>query len=94
MKDYLSIGPTPASESCQQLGSPNYDEGMAIEECHKFIKRIREVCGPEKGLSRLVVKRNDHDFGTYYDVNVRFDDEDEEGMDYAYFVESNAPETW
>ena len=93
MYDELSIGPVPAEEECEQLG-PNYDEAKARAECKRFIECIRKVCGPEPFGARLIIKGNPHDFGTYLEVNVRYDDNNQVAVEYAFKVESQAPQTW
>ena len=95
MRDYLSIGPSPCDEDCVQLGTEGYYE-RAKDECKRFIKLIRKVCGPEPegSTAMLGIKSNMHDFGDYLDVVCYFDDQDELGMKYAFHVEGNTPETW
>lgn len=95
MRDYISIGSTPCDEECAQVGDSDY-RSKAINECKRFIELIRKVNGPEPELSTaiLLTKSFPHDFGTYYEVVVQFDDEDEIGLDYALFVEGNSPQRW
>ena len=93
MIDYLEIGATPAEENCEQLG-PNYDPEKARAECRRFIAAIRATVGPEPEGARLVIRSNRHDFGTYYEVAVRFDSDNETAEDYAYRVETGAPVRW
>ena len=93
VRDYISIGSSPADEDCAQLGSEDYYE-RAKEECKRFIDLIREVCGQEPEGARLKIKSNPHDFGTYYDVVVEFDDMIEDAVNYAFHVEGNSPLTW
>ena len=93
MKDYVSIASAPTNEDCTQVGSADYYT-TAKEECKRFIELIRKVCGEEPETAKLAIRSNPHDFGTYFDVVCYFDNEDEVGEDYAYFVESNSPEFW
>lgn len=95
MIDYLSLGPVPAEESCEQVGTPGYDVDKAFDECFRFRARIRNFCGPEPNAAVfLTITNNPHDFGFYYDVVVKFDDSNQEAVDYAFAVESNLPGTW
>ena len=94
MIDYLEIGPVPADEDCQQCGTPDYNAVAAREECYRFIRAIRITVGHEPQGSWLTVRSNEHDFGTYYEVNVKYDDNYPEAIDYAFKVESEAPTTW
>lgn len=93
MTDHLSIGSTPAEESCAQVGREDYYEA-ARAECLRFIDLIRKTVGPEPPGARLHIHSNPHDFGTYLEVCVQFDVWDKEAADYAYRVEDKAPMTW
>ena len=93
MREYLEIGATPCEEDCAQVGSDDYHV-RARGECRRFIEAIRQVCGAEPEGAALVIKSNPHDFGSYLEVAVRFDDEDEAACAYAYKVEAEAPSTW
>lgn len=90
MQDYMELGPTPAAEPCAQVGSDNYDVD-AREECGRYKNLLIERFGhPE----RFGIKRFPHDFGSYYEVVVYFDDDDQESLDFAINVEHNIPENW
>jgi hypothetical protein len=58
-----------------------------------FIRQLRRHFGPEKGTARFAILWQPHDFGTYGEVVCYFDDEDEEGANYAYDSEE-CPEHW
>jgi len=89
MRDYIALGPTPCGESCEQLGA-NYDPTKAAIECSVFINQLDRVFpGNEFG-----VKRFHHDFGTYMEVVVYYDDSNESEIDSAFNVEGNTPEYW
>ena len=92
-RDYISIGPTPAAENCQQVG-PTYDHTAARAECRRFLELIRQTVGPEPIGARLAIKSNAHDFGTYLEVACYYDDENETATDYAFRCETEAPENW
>lgn len=91
MRDYLEIGCTPSAESCQQV--PYDDPQLARVECRAFINQLGRVFPPVDGAS-FTIRSNSHDFGTYYEVAIVFDDGDESACDYAYRVEAKAPEYW
>lgn len=93
MTDYMEIGPTPSEEPCEQTGR-DYRPDVARAECRLFIRAIKLECGePPEGAS-LVVRSNPHDFGTYYEVAVRYDDNNSAAVDYAFRVENEAPDRW
>ncbi len=93
MKETIEIGSSPSDETCAYVGMDNY-EVLAREECERFIALIRKKLGPEPEGARLFVKSNPHDFGTYLEVAVRFDDENKEATRYAYRCDAEAPTTW
>ena len=88
MRDYLTLGPTPCDEDCQQIGSDTYDYAKDTADLYRY-KRMLEHRWP---TARFGVKSFPHDFGTYREVVVYFDDEDEDAV--AYDVEANLPQTW
>ena len=44
--------------------------------------------------ARYTKVRNEHEFGTYYELGIKFNEENEEAVNYAYNVESHIPESW
>lgn len=94
MRDTLEIGPTPCNEDCQPVGMPTYDPMRAMAECRAFKAQITRALGEPPPGACLTITRNPHDFGTYYEVAVRYEDQDEEATDWAYRVEAEAPEDW
>ena len=93
MIDELYLASAPIGEECAQVGSDDYSE-RSKKECDAFIKQIiREHGAPPNGAF-LKIKHCPHDFGTYLDIVVRFNDENEVATEYAYKVEANLPEYW
>lgn len=93
MRDFLSIGCSPAYEDCVQVGCEDYAP-LAKKECYRFIELIRKHCGEEPFGAYLAVKSFPHDFGSYYEVVCYFDDTDNDAIRYAFDVENNAPCYW
>lgn len=98
MRDWLEIGASPADEDCAQIGSDDYPEKSRLE-CRVFANQLRRVFGDPPSGAEIGVKAFRHDFGTYREVVVFFDDaksEEEEnpGFEYAINVENNTPEKW
>ena len=93
MRDYIVIGSTPSGEDCQQVGSPTYLQ-LTVAECQVFVRQLLRLF-PNKPEGRSIgVKAFSHDFGTYHEVCVFYDNTDEEQQIYAYNVENNTPEYW
>ena len=101
MKDYIEIGQTPPNEACAQVGQDDYSE-RAVIECRAYINQLWRYLEQTKGIAKdnapesfaLSIKSNPHDFGTYYEVIAKFDDENEDAMNLAFFLESNGPGDW
>lgn len=93
MRDYLSIGPTPSGEECAQVGSDNYTE-RARKECKAFKEQLIRTFGEPPFGAGFRIKSNPHDFGSYLDVEVYYEEEIEEAIAYAFNVENEVPEFW
>ena len=89
MRDYLTLEATPVGEDCSQVGVENYSH-MSRIECSVFKDQLERTF-PKCNFG---VKSFPHDFGTYREVVVYFDDENEEESENAFEVESNLPEFW
>lgn len=97
MKDYLTLGPTPCEESCQQVGTASFNSRMARLECQTFKAQLYRLLHAEFGEELSVsisTKSFSHDFGTYTEVCVYFDDQDETSVNQAYWLENNTPAHW
>jgi hypothetical protein len=91
VRDYLTLGATPSGEPCAPLGSEEYTRVSRIE-CAVWRRQL-ERFDPRLG-PMLSVRSFQHDFGTYREVVVSFDDSDVEQVEVAYHAEGDAPEFW
>ena len=83
MRDTYDIGPTPNGEDCAQVGTDGYYE-RSIKECNAYLKQLeRTFPGMPSGMYLRVTSHN-HDFGTYHEVSVVYDDSNEEHADFLY----------
>ena len=89
-REYIELGPVPYDEACQQVGMPGYDRKKAQSECAMYKAQL-EKKWPAASFS---VRAFPHDFGTYYEVVVNYNPDDETETDLAYEIESNLPATW
>lgn len=89
--EVLTLGPVPPDEDCVQVGTPDY-EMLANAECRKYAATILRTCGMPPAGTKVYVKWNPHDFGSYAEVAIRFDSE--LGEHYAFWVERNGPQSW
>ncbi len=90
------IGSSPCGEHCAHLGSENYEK-RAKKECKAFREQIIRVYGTGSLGCCLFISNNPHDFGTYYSVDIRYDDEDDVGINYFLDIEgdkNNGLEYW
>ena len=87
--DYLTLGPTPYGEDCQQLG-PNYNPALANLEMKVYLAQLRR----EFPQAILKIKHFPHDFGTYGEVVAIFDEDNYESEEAAFDAENNLPEFW
>ncbi len=90
----MNIGPVPTDESAAQVGRSDYDE-QSLRQCQAFkrmLERLHPV--PADCSAALVIKSFPHDFGSYREVCVRYDDSDPVATDYAYGLENNTPAQW
>lgn len=85
--DYLTIGSAPYDEPCAQLGAPDYTQ-IARAECKRFLEQIGRHY-PEPANGYLVVKGFSHEFGQYFEVVARFDEDDDEAASWAYAIEAD-----
>ena len=95
MIDYVYLGPVPSDEEPVQIDRDGANALEARHEAQRFAAMLRKVFPDyEHHRCAFVTKSQSHDFGTYYEVAVKFDDKDAAACDYALFVESNTPLTW
>lgn len=92
-----SLGSSPYGEECAQLGhTPDY-ETRAQLECKAFADQIRRSFADQhQGRSphlTLHVVGHQHDFGTYFEVQAQFADDESGWADFTW-VDSNTPEEW
>ncbi len=92
--DSLTIGSCPTSEPCVQVGRDNNYGRAQREECRAFIEALRRLYGEEPEGARLRVASHPHDFGTYYEVECKFDPDVKLAVEYAFKLEAESPETW
>lgn len=93
MRDCMYIGSAPPLENCAQVGTDDYYD-RARRECRAYIALLRRVLGDEPEGTRLSVKSNEHDFGTYLSVVCYFDSDQPAAADYALKCEGDGPEEW
>ena len=93
--DYLTLGSTPSSEPYQQLVDC-YNHIVATKEARIFKQQlIRQFSdGLDGRRAYFTIKHFSHDFGTYCEVVIIYDNNDEEAINFAFNVKANIPEYW
>lgn len=90
----LGLGPTPCGERCAQVGEDNC-RAHARAEGAAFIAQLTRMF-PEQVATGITfrIKWNAHDFGSYADVVVEYEPENEAQVSAAFHIESNTPAEW
>lgn len=94
MKEYVELGPVPCDEEASQTNAENFTEEN-IKECRRY-KELLESKFPEypDAGCYFSIKSNPHEFGTYREVAINFDDKNETAGVFASEVENNLPKEW
>jgi len=100
-RETLELGPVPASEDCQQVDSLNTDYYKMKSECNRYKAQLEKIFPDHADYDcQFSIKTYSHDFGAYMEVVIyfyddrAFDEDTDSSTDYAFFVESNLPDTW
>lgn len=93
MRDTIELGSAPWDEDYADISQENYPErGRA--QCRAFLNQLIRAHGKPPDGAKLSVKGLRHDFGTYYEVVVSFDSDDDAACDYAFKLEAESPQNW
>jgi|WetSurMetagenome_2_1015567.scaffolds.fasta_scaffold655540_2 hypothetical protein len=98
MMDSMTLGPTPAEEKCAQTKDADYAE-KALVECRVYRKQLLRMYQAEHGKElpdgcSLRIGSHAHDFGTYHEVEIRYNDSFESAMEAAFWFDANLPGHW
>jgi hypothetical protein len=94
MKSFQLCGTVPLSEPCVYLGANRY-KTFARLEIRVLISQLKRMFPEwEEKQIKFVATQNSHDFGTYFSVDVEFDELFAGSEDYAMKVENNHPDEW
>ena len=92
--DVLEIGSTPTGEDCAQVVSQGYTARANKKECRVYRDQLLRLFDEPPEGAMIIIKSNHHEFGTYYEVCIRFDKDNEKATDYAFNVENCSPQYW
>lgn len=86
----IELGPCPSEETPVQVGTNDYAM-RAREECRRYRELIQQKHPQMPKGVKLLISGHEHDFGRYYEVDVKTDAGFE---DWAFHIERNLPEKW
>lgn len=90
----MYLGPTPADESCAQVGEDNFRE-KAKKEMNAYINQLmRQFPNVDEFNVSFKIKWQNHDFGTYGEVVAVYDAANQESARKALDIEWQLPENW
>ncbi len=98
MMETLELGSSPSNEDCAQVGTDDYQERERVE-IKAYINQLKrhliaEGFADYEEYVTLKKKGCPHDFGTYYEVAVKYDESVERAVEIAYWLEGNLPLNW
>ena len=93
MRETYELDMTPYDEPCAQVGDEAYRENVRLEFAAIKAQLIRMFGEPPAG-AYLKSQSAPHDFGTYYELAVVYNDESEEASEYVSRVENDFPASW
>lgn len=97
MRGYITLGSTPCDEECAQTIQDDYIEKSYLEakayvaQIHRHMKENGKELLP--GM-KLAVKSFPHDFGSYQEVVIYYDTDNEDQTELAFWLEGNTPMNW
>lgn len=97
MLEKIELGSTPSDEDCIQVGESDY-EIRAYAETTAYVNQLYRVYAAahegKRSPARISVKEFSHDFGAYFEAVVSFQDNNEEQIEAAFWLDNNAPSHW
>ena len=79
---------SPYAEDCVCVGEDDYLP-RAKKEANRFLAQILKHYGKEPGGSYLQIKKNHHDFGVYLSIELHYEDDNEDEIEYGFDIEGD-----
>ena len=92
-RGFISLGAVPARE-CFTPGGEVGDAQRALAECRRYVALLRDVIGPEPHGAELQIRRAAPERGSYLEVVVEYDDQNNVARAYAIRCDREGPTTW
>lgn len=94
MRDTFELATTvPHDEPCSQVGTAGYDKNSRLEAQALKNLLLRTLPPPPEGTGIRIIQCP-HDFGSYLDLSVVYDDDDEESVEWMLKAECAVPGNW
>lgn len=93
MMEYLYLGPTPYEEDAIQL-TPTCDTIAMRKQVRDYVTMLEQRFPDAPEEAYFSIKSEYHDYGTYYEAIVKYNEDNEDAVKYAFCVESNLPARW
>ncbi|MGA7933847.1 MAG: hypothetical protein WCA35_09900 [Kovacikia sp.] len=94
MYESLELGQTPCNEECAQVGKDNYPE-QSRKECRVWISQLqREFPKADDIDAHFKISQFTHDLGTYREVVLNYNLNDDRAVKYASQIEQKCPQNW
>ncbi len=91
--DYLSLSCVPCDEEWPT--GPDVTSDQQRGTLVRYLNQLRHRFPVPEGVrARFKIKSFPHDFGSYEEVCVLFDDDQLEAGSFAYFCDANCPARW
>lgn len=97
MFDELYLGSAPCDEDCVQADPDTDYVPQMLAECKRYRELLEKKFPIPQHLKNDVyfkLKREEHDFGPYYEVTIKFNEDHEEALSFAFNVENSLPLKW
>lgn len=91
--DYIELAPAPYDEQCAQVGEDDYAE-RSVKECVALMHQLTRQLGEPPASAYYSVKTFPHDFGSYKEVVINYDPDNEEARRFAIGVDRHMPAKW
>lgn len=93
--DEFYLGPSPASEESVQVDKKKDYLPAMREELRRWKKVLEEKFPVPEGVdAHFKIKMEQHEFGSYGEVVIRYNVNDEKSVEFALNVENTAPAEW
>ena len=89
----ISLGAVPARERFTPGGEVG-DAHRALAECRRYVELLRDAIGPEPHGAELQIRRAAPERGSYLEVVVEYDDQNNVARAYAIRCDREGPTTW